>query len=143
VHKATQKEIYDGVGESWQLSTSDITMRIALSPAPVRGSATNNPIIANQYVSRFSASINNSIFISGGSLGIKDNVNATSYQDWGAWLASNNLIVYYALAAPTDTKITDATLVGQLNAVHEWLTRYGYNSTVSGNLPIIIDRTNL
>ena len=51
--------------------------------------------------------------------------------------------IYYPLATPTDTVITDATLVGQLNAVHQWLTRYGYNATVSGNLPIIIDRTNL
>lgn len=50
---------------------------------------------------------------------------------------------YYPLATATDTKITDATLVGQLNAVHEWMTRYGYNATVTGNLPIIIDRTNL
>ena len=59
------------------------------------------------------------------------------------WLDANELEVYYPLATPTDTKITDVTLIGQLNAVHEWLTRYGYNATVSGNLPIIIDRTNL
>lgn len=51
--------------------------------------------------------------------------------------------VYYGLATPTDTQITDSTLVGQLNAVHEWLTRYGYNSSVSGNLPLLIEQTNL
>lgn len=50
--------------------------------------------------------------------------------------------VYY-WSTPTDTQITDATLVGQLNAVHEWLTRYGYNATVTGSLPIIISKTNL
>lgn len=59
------------------------------------------------------------------------------------WLGSHNTILYYVLATSTDTKITDATLIGQLNAVHEWLTRYGYSSNVTGNLPIIIDRTNL
>ena len=57
--------------------------------------------------------------------------------------ATKDSYVYYALATPTDTKITDATLIGQLNAIHEWLTRYGYNATVSGNLPIIINKTNL
>ena len=60
-----------------------------------------------------------------------------------AWLSTHNTKLYYALATPTDTKITDATLIGQLNAIHEWLTRYGYNSTVSGNLPLLIEQTNI
>lgn len=51
--------------------------------------------------------------------------------------------VYYVLSSPTDTQITDTTLISRLDAVHEWLTRYGYNATVTGNLPIIIDKTNL
>lgn len=51
--------------------------------------------------------------------------------------------VYYALAAPTDTEITDEAFVAQLENVEQWLTRYGYNATVSGNLPIVIDRTAL
>lgn len=51
--------------------------------------------------------------------------------------------VYYILATPTDTQIIDGTLISQLNAIHEWLTRYGYNATVTGNLPLIVDRTNL
>ena len=53
------------------------------------------------------------------------------------------MLVYYALETPTDTKITDTTLIGQLNAIHEWLTRYGYTATVAGNLPIVITQTNL
>lgn len=59
------------------------------------------------------------------------------------WLTANTPTVYYALATATDTQITDSTLVAQLNAIHEWLTRYGYNSTVSGNLPLLIEQTNL
>ena len=51
--------------------------------------------------------------------------------------------LYYPLATPTDTKITDATLISQLNAVHDWLIRHDYSGTVSGNLPIIINRTGL
>lgn len=57
-----------------------------------------------------------------------------------------NLVVevYYGIVNPiADTKITDATLVGQLNDIHEWLTRYGYESTVSGNLPIVLQRDSL
>lgn len=59
------------------------------------------------------------------------------------WLASNNTTVYYALATSTDTKITDNTLIGQLEAIHHFLTRYGYSSSVSGNLSIIINQTTL
>lgn len=59
------------------------------------------------------------------------------------WLSNNGVVLYYPIKTPTDSKITDSTLISQLNAVHQWLTRYGYNATVSGNLPIIIDRTNL
>ena len=55
----------------------------------------------------------------------------------------NGATLYYPLTIATDTQIADATLIEQLNAVHEWLTRYGYNATVSGNLPLIVDRTNL
>jgi hypothetical protein len=62
---------------------------------------------------------------------------------WNTFITNNTVLFRYVIATPTDTQITDATLVGQLNAVHEWLTRYGYSSNVTGNLPIIIDRTNL
>jgi hypothetical protein len=37
--------------------------------------------------------------------------------NWEAWLGSNNTTAYYALATPTDTRITDAMLVGQLEAL--------------------------
>lgn len=49
---------------------------------------------------------------------LKDSRMASSSEaNWNAWLASNELIIYYVLATPADTKITDATLVGQLNAI--------------------------
>lgn len=62
---------------------------------------------------------------------------------FSTWLGENNIHLYYAIETPTDTKITDSTLISQLDAIHQFLTRYGYNATVSGNLPMIIDKTNL
>ena len=58
-------------------------------------------------------------------------------------LAEQNIVFYYQLATPTDTQITDTTLIGQLDAIEEWLTRYGYTATVSGSLPLIINQTTL
>ena len=37
--------------------------------------------------------------------------------DFKTWLSAHNTIVYYALATPTETKITNTTLRGQLNAL--------------------------
>lgn len=42
---------------------------------------------------------------------------ATNTNELRTWLGSHNTNLYYVLATPTDTKITDATLVAQLNAL--------------------------
>lgn len=44
---------------------------------------------------------------------------ATTTADFKTWLASNNVTIYYVLATPTTTEITDATLISQLNALAE------------------------
>lgn len=51
--------------------------------------------------------------------------------------------LYYALATSTEEEITNSTLVSQLEDAQRWLIRYGYSSQVSGNLPIIIGKTEL
>lgn len=66
-----------------------------------------------------------------------------SLADWLAKLATTNMILYYALATPTNTKITDTTIITQLDAIHDWLRRYDYYGVVSGNLPIIINRSGI
>ena len=66
-----------------------------------------------------------------------------SVESWKTMLSNSNMYIYYRLAISNDTKITNDTLISQLNNVHQWLTRYGYNATVTGNLSIIIDKTSL
>ena len=55
------------------------------------------------------------------------------------WLSSHNTNLYYVLATPTDTQITDATLVGQLEALDAPRLFIGENnvlvSTPEPNLP--------
>ena len=67
----------------------------------------------------------------------------SSLDDFKTWLGTHNTTVYSPLITPTYTKITDATLISQLDAIHDWLRRYDYYGVVSGNLPIIIDRTGI
>lgn len=40
-------------------------------------------------------------------------------EDFKTWLSTHNTIVYYVLATPTDTQITDTTLVNQLEALYQ------------------------
>jgi len=42
-----------------------------------------------------------------------------SLDDIKAFLSFQNLDIYYATTNPVDTKITDATLIAQLNAIKE------------------------
>jgi hypothetical protein len=44
-----------------------------------------------------------------------DSTIATTIDGWKAWLASHPTTVYYALATPTTTEITNETLLLQLN----------------------------
>jgi hypothetical protein len=57
------------------------------------------------------------------------------------WLASNNVTVYYALATPTDTKITDENLIGQLNDLERAGLSDTTEITVDGSLPAILNVT--
>lgn len=154
VHKAIKKMIFDGSSdENWDNLSNTKLFRIRVADLIGQDDGTMlGPILSNYYIATAynNLSTPQSIMDYGVALrvtstsgvGIK-NIDVADAAGFKTWLSNNNTIVYAPFATPTDTKITDATLVGQLNAVHEWLTRYGYNSTVSGNLPIIINKTNL
>jgi hypothetical protein len=45
------------------------------------------------------------------------NKDYTSIPAFTTWLSNHNTTVYYPLTTPTDTKITDSTLIGQLDAL--------------------------
>lgn len=61
-----------------------------------------------------------------------------SSADMTTWLASNHMLLYYIIATPTDTKITDNTLAGQLNALGAMRLFIGEN-----NLAVQDTGTNL
>lgn len=64
---------------------------------------------------------------------------ASSVEAVKTWLASNLPVFYYPIATPTDTKITDATLVSQLDALGSAKLMVGENnvlvSATDANLP--------
>ena len=63
------------------------------------------------------------------------NNNLTSLNDWKTWLGSNNTSVYYVLATPTNTEITDTTLISQLEELTKLDTHNNYTAvTATGGL---------
>jgi hypothetical protein len=62
---------------------------------------------------------------------------------WKNWLSTHNTEVYYILATPTTTEITDSTLISQLEAI-----KLSYNgqtniSQENNDKPFILDVTAL
>ena len=151
VHKAIKKVLLDGSTETWYGSIFNNKVRAQLNVPDIFIVKSNNDFVG------VSDHFYKSILVFGPNIdeGMFCQFHDTNQVYWCApsscttlgefrtWLSNNNTLFYYPLATPTDTKITDADLIAQLDAVHQFLTRYGYNGTVSGNLPIIIDRTNL
>ena len=69
------------------------------------------------------------------------NAEQKTLAEFKTWIDSNQTILYYQLATPTDTEITDTTLIAQLNALENAMLYEGItNISITGdNLTPIID----
>lgn len=126
IEKQVGKVVLDGT-ESWQTTSStggaiyyyrnsDLWINI--------GSTETAPLLTNYYSpstlsGATSTSITNICFLHNNVnyIGFK-NSSVASLADWKTWLASNPTTVYYALATPTTTEITDETLLEQLEHIY-------------------------
>lgn len=65
----------------------------------------------------------------------------TSLTDFKEWLSTHNTTVYYVLATPTTTEITDTELITQLNALEQANSQSGQTniSQVNSDLPFLLD----
>lgn len=149
LHREIEKVVLVGSGsENWQYNSTNAVFTLAdyLSYAIDGTAPVSDYYIGQANVTGYGQLNNNSVALlrssSSNRLIIKNTAFSTNTA-FKNWLSSNNTSLYYPLATATDTKITDATLIGQLNVIHEWMTRYGYTATVSGNLPLIINQTLL
>ena len=146
VHKETGKVIFTGATtESWALSgqPANYLFNTPLS-LPLTGASA--PLASDRFIwnNSASASQQNAIYVnSGGRIVFVNPISggatvASSVNEWRTWLNSHNTSVYYVLATPTDTKITNASLVTQLNALGTMRLFIGGN-----NLTVQATGTNL
>lgn len=152
LHKDINREYLDGSSdEQWvrQMIGGDFTTAWFQHTFEYPSIATNERlyILSNNFTNIGSISYQNTTEGMGTLQGsVRFRWQMTTIQNltnWRAWLGTHPTAVYYMMDTPIETQITDATLISQLDAIHQFLTRYGYNSTVSGNLPLIISKTNL
>ena len=63
----------------------------------------------------------------------------TNVNDFRTWLGTHNLDLHYVLATPTDTEITDITLINQLEEIYNIMSINGTTKLViDGDLPLIM-----
>lgn len=81
---------------------------------------TNNTYLSNYFTAR---NVGNdtgelgSFYMSNTWLVFVDKNKVYDLEQWKTWLSTHNTEVYYILATPTTTEITDTTLISQLNAL--------------------------
>ena len=66
---------------------------------------------------------------------------ASTVEDFKTWLSTHNTIVYYVLATPTETEITNTTLIEQLEAISKAksVKEKTYISQTNDELPFVLD----
>ena len=151
VHKMIKKMIFDGSSdENWDNLSNTKLFRIRVTDLIGQDDgAVVGPILSNYYIPAAYNDLSSSQSImnygvalraaASNGVGIK-NVDVANVAEFKTWLSNNNTIVYAPLATPTDTKITDASLVSQLGELFN-ATIYQPTTTISssGNLPAILD----
>lgn len=157
VHKALGKVVLGGeeIWSTWSAGsqTNTLAFRAVGFPPNIMGSASTSDLSYRLKSSHFTVHPQGALY-STDMVGmattsynlyariLKSNLSTQDLTGFNNWLTTNKPTVYYALATPTDTAITDETFIGQLDALWNATT---YNpqtnitsTTATPNLPAIL-----
>ena len=131
VHKAVEKITLDGSETITRNATSTsgvyrfFVQISGIANAEVRSDKFENTsnTYANDGIGFNTYNGDNGVYIRYASV-----IGAMTTAEFKTWLGSNNTAVYYALATPTDTEITNEALVAQLEAILAGGTQGGANT---------------
>ena len=141
-HKAINKIVLNGT-ENWNKSNifyANVFVPKALTTGDKIG------LYSPYFKYSVDARNNNSIFVPGtidtGNSYIWLNTDvATTVADFKTWLSNNNVTLYYVLATPTETEITNSTLIEQLETIAnaKSVKDKTYITQTNDELPFILD----
>ena len=143
VHKETNKHTFTG-SENWYLQTSG-TPSILYCGSGVLSDAINSAVKTSIYSDHFyftTGSGTGGCYLYNRSVFVFYGDTTTTASTFKTWLGNNNTAVYYPLATPTDTQITDDDLIADLNALagaRSYLDVTNFSAAATGtNLPALL-----
>lgn len=146
LHKEVGKEVFDGSNdESWIYVLSN---NKSIHYISITSKTTNKYGLISNYYNYAGTSFvwqtiqnNQMADESGNSVVFIRNDNITSVADFKTWLSTHNTEIFYVLATPTNTEITETTLINQLEAIRRAQSYNGITniSQTNEDLPFILD----
>lgn len=148
-----QKEIFDGsIDEGWQINSGAISDKtIYLTSDAIDNKLKENYMgisnyLINSRISLWSTEVQAMQLMTNVSRHIRlrvDKTTASNTDGFRTWLSTHNLELYYASAETTYTKITDSTLISQLEALKKAKWFKGINRwwTETDNLEPVLKGT--
>ena len=146
LHKETDKQVLVGTEENISIYSSTSSRTVFKCPAyNVLSNMSIHPIFKSTHFIAVTQSTtwaygmvsiragNNDLFYT---LGANETID-----DFKAWLINNNVTTYYGLATPTNTEITDSTLISQLENIYNWALSYQTQTNITqtnADLPFVI-----
>ena len=120
-YKAIGKVVLDG-SENWSYSSGS-TQPFRLVIDNIESiTQSDTPLVLTNYFTPFewtgSTKPDYGITHNVKTIAIKNKDNLTDLANFKTWLSNNNTILYYVLATPTTTEITDLDLIEQLNQLY-------------------------
>ena len=125
LHKEIGKVVFTGAeSESWSLNSNSSMFRTTINNMKRRTTTPSSLVISNYFANKNYNDMYNSIVDYGTEVSDSNsdylyirNANISTTSDFKTWLTTHNTIVYYVLATPTNTEITNEELLGQLNSI--------------------------
>ena len=145
IHKDIVKGLLNGT-ETWNKVNNAFQTVVGTTQnkGPVYLNAFSNYFIHKYYQTGITTNMKNGEFgWNSGKILTMRNDSCSNANDFKTWLSNNNVSLYYVAETPTDTEITDATLLSQLNALKGATTYEGQTNIITaGDLqPIIYVKT--
>lgn len=141
-HSEVGKETFTGGdSENWVVSQSGTANWFySLQKAIGGDTAKTNQLKSNYYPysSITSTTTGEGIWYSASYIRVRYGTEDTP-SNYKTWLSTHNVLLYYILATPTDTEITDTNLINQLEDIYNMQSVNGTTILeINGNLPMIM-----
>lgn len=129
LHKEIGRELYDGsADEDWQYSQADQWHRYSVTATGSNSANWRTPCLSDHFTFLSGGHALGGSMIYGGRFFCYPDQSITTTSAFTTWLASNNVTVYYPLATPTTTEITNEEVLEGLEALGDATLYVGTNN---------------